>query len=414
MNATFKTSIIFLIAIAFSACSNPAGEQEQRETGTISISISGSVSGSVSGNAGGGAEASRAGWAFPPTEAMLVDILHDVVLTGPGDRQTFTGIKYGGAPIKATVIEGDWRVHIEASYEGKPYATGTDWVKVIAGQDNGVTVQMRKAFEDGDPDCNHIGGEWAISAPLSAGIGVETRACTECGYAMEIRHFTEIDNWPPGLDLSPIASGANVGTYRVSDSGAEGDVAIPGWVHADDGSVTQVTTVGGGWSSFNSAITILTIHEGVTTIGDQAFQNCGDLGIVAIPNSVTSIGGSAFKGTGISSVTIPDSVTDVGSAAFAECASLDSLTIGKGVPAFSHTVFQNCISLRSITIPANVTFIHFSVFEGTSLDSVTFEGAGTDINDDNSFPNGASLRTAYAAGGAGTYVFEDPAWEKRQ
>ena len=45
-------------------------------------------------------------WEWPPTEAngLLARLRHTVVLTGPGERQTFEGIEYGGAPIKATVI----------------------------------------------------------------------------------------------------------------------------------------------------------------------------------------------------------------------------------------------------------------------------------------------------------------------
>jgi len=49
----------------------------------------------------------------------------------------------------------------------------------------------------------------------------------------------------------------------------------------------------------------------------------------------------------------------------------------------------------------------------TNLISVTFERADTTIADDNCFPGGASLRTAYAAGGIGTYIRTGTVWAKQ-
>jgi len=57
------------------------------------------------------------------------------------------------------------------------------------------------------------------------------------------------------------------------------------------------------------------IPDGVTSIGDSAFEN-SSLSYVTIPDSVTSIGVSAFRNTLLTSVTIPDSVLTIGMAAF--------------------------------------------------------------------------------------------------
>ena len=65
------------------------------------------------------------------------------------------------------------------------------------------------------------------------------------------------------------------------------------------------------------------IPEGVTEIGERAFEGCKALASVAIPEGVTEIGERAFEGCkALASVTIPASVTEIGQEAFSGCTSL--------------------------------------------------------------------------------------------
>jgi hypothetical protein len=67
------------------------------------------------------------------------------------------------------------------------------------------------------------------------------------------------------------------------------------------------------------------IADRVTSIGVQAFDNCGLTSIV-IPDGVTSISDWAFGSCeNLTSVVIPDSVTSIGDAAFCYCDSLTSI-----------------------------------------------------------------------------------------
>ena len=75
--------------------------------------------------------------------------------------------------------------------------------------------------------------------------------------------------------------------------------------------------------------------------------------------------------------------------------------------------FYSITSLKRMTIPASVSTIETWAFGSSGLLSVTFEGGGTTIAGTNSFPGGASLQSAYTAGGAGTYTRDGSTWTKQ-
>ena len=99
-----------------------------------------------------------------------------------------------------------------------------------------------------------------------------------------------------------------------------------------------------------SNISSVTIPNGVTSIGDRAFENCSGLTSVTIGESVTSIGSSAFSGcSSLTLLTIPNSVTSIGSSAFYSCTSLISVTIPNSVTSIGSYAFDDCKNLVSFT-----------------------------------------------------------------
>ena len=137
------------------------------------------------------------------------------------------------------------------------------------------------------------------------------------------------------------------------------------------------------WCSYRDSITSIQISEGVTTIGNHAFDACWKLTSIMIPNSVTSIGNLAFYNcSGLTSVTIPNSVTTIGNEAFWGCDGLTSVTIGNSVTSIGYGAFRGCRSLTSVTIPNSVTSIGDEAFlwcEG--LTSVIIPNSVTNIGD---------------------------------
>ena len=107
------------------------------------------------------------------------------------------------------------------------------------------------------------------------------------------------------------------------------------------------------------------IPDGVTTIGEAAFECCDWLESVEIPESVTVIGDSAFfRCTSLESVEIPESVTTIGDSAFSGCMSLMSVEIPNSVVTIGDSAFYRCESLTSIEIPRGVTKIKYETFYG--------------------------------------------------
>ena len=87
----------------------------------------------------------------------------------------------------------------------------------------------------------------------------------------------------------------------------------------------------------------------VTGIGDEAFYYCTALTSVTIPEGVTTIGSCAFWAcTSLTEIIIPDSVTTIGAKAFSECYSMISVTIPEGVTTIGGWAFSGCTSLTDV------------------------------------------------------------------
>ena len=104
------------------------------------------------------------------------------------------------------------------------------------------------------------------------------------------------------------------------------------------------------WGSLRYEIKKVVIADGVTNIGNNAFDMCNNLTSVTIPNSVTSIGNNAFNACkSLTSVEIPNSVTSIGDHAFNSCSNLTSITIPNSVTSIESWAFLSCKALSSIT-----------------------------------------------------------------
>ena len=161
------------------------------------------------------------------------------------------------------------------------------------------------------------------------------------------------------------------------------------------------------WYEMRETIKSITIFNGVTTIGDRAFDGCKNATDISIADSITRIGTYAFCDcaslnevilpdkletindrafyfcTNLTDISIPHKVTYIGSYAFSDCTNLVNALIYGYVDAIEPYTFLNCESLICCTIPDSVTNIKKGAFENCkSMATITIPDSVTQIGND--------------------------------
>lgn len=117
------------------------------------------------------------------------------------------------------------------------------------------------------------------------------------------------------------------------------------------------------WYDSVSAVTRISVGEGVTSVGDLAFYGCGRATSVTLPTTVTAIGDRAFKNcASLTALRLPAGLTTIGEAAFESCEKLGSIRLPDSLTAIGSYAFYRCVGLTSVTIPAGVTDMGMVVF----------------------------------------------------
>ncbi|MCC8077723.1 MAG: leucine-rich repeat protein [Oscillospiraceae bacterium] len=158
---------------------------------------------------------------------------------------------------------------------------------------------------------------------------------------------------------------ASIGNYAFNQCRSLADVAIPN-------SVTSI----GSWTFYGcNSLTSVTIPDSITSIEVRAFASCTNLTEILVSTENTEYcdeNGVLFSkdktelicypaGKDASTFEIPDGVTKIGDAAFEDCYTLVNVTIPDSVTIFGAQAFSSC-GIKNITIPSSVVSIETQAF----------------------------------------------------
>ena len=118
----------------------------------------------------------------------------------------------------------------------------------------------------------------------------------------------------------------------------------------------------GEFSCMGSTADIITVPDGVLTVGDYAFLECLSVEKLCLPDSVTSIGEGAFWNSNFEAVTGGRYIL-VPKEAF-KYAQLQYISLPDTVTYIESFAFSTCDELKAVYIPASVTEIGENAFVG--------------------------------------------------
>ena len=101
---------------------------------------------------------------------------------------------------------------------------------------------------------------------------------------------------------------------------------------------------------------------------------------VVVPNGVTVIGNSAFEGCNALTITLPQGIKTIGKRAFANCSNLKELIVPNSVIMIGDEAFKDSKNLL-VTIPDNISFIGENIIKGTLTEVKNIEKEKQQIED---------------------------------
>ena len=263
-----------------------------------------------------------------------------------------------------------------------------------------------------------------------------------------------------GLSVTALAAGAfqnlqsltgvsipnsvtNIGAFAFQGCDGLTNVTVPAqvntigiWAFSNCRSLTNlIVTPGNAW--YSSVNGVLFNHAQTALIQYPA----GKTGSYTVPNGVTSIGNQAFDGsTHLTSVAIPATVTNISDQVFQYCINLTNITVASGNPVYnsvngvlfanqqttlvawpaglggSYTVpngvtnildyaFSYCFYLTTVTLPASLTSLEWNAFfDDGAVSAFYFEGNAPFTDGANPFV-GAGATVYYLPGTTGWSEF---------
>jgi len=124
------------------------------------------------------------------------------------------------------------------------------------------------------------------------------------------------------------------------------------------------TTITNASCPFSKCLSLekVEIAEGATAVphGSMNLDTYGDTSYGCFENC-----------TALKEVILPEGIVQIGSYAFYRCSSLEDIKLPSTLKTIGEKAFADCSSMKNIDMPEGVETLHFGVFSGTAIESVT-------------------------------------------
>ena len=109
------------------------------------------------------------------------------------------------------------------------------------------------------------------------------------------------------------------------------------------------------------------LPQGITSIGESAFNRSDIEDEITFPNTLETIGNSAFSGSKVKTAYMHNNITSVGYRAFEDCYFLEYASWSSAASSIPDNCFNACCNLRTFDIPEGVTDIRDGAFRSALL-----------------------------------------------
>lgn len=186
-------------------------------------------------------------------------------------------------------------------------------------------------------------------------------------------------------EVTDVIAAGVCGTNLAWELNNDGVLTISGFGDMDDYPFVSekladsYTVSSAPWGNYTIAIRSLVVENGVTSIGDYAFQHCQSLSSLSIPKSLVNYGEGAFYNCdSIQSFDIPYGIRTVPEKMFFDCNGLQRLSIPSTVTTIEESAFSYA-AIQSVSLPDSLTTIEAHAFGGTHLTSVKIPNSVTSL-----------------------------------
>lgn len=225
------------------------------------------------------------------------------------------------------------------------------------------------------------GSALTITITAPAGGAVEEYARAN-GYTFVALGGTPEPDPEPQNPSGAFASGA---TWEFNPETGLLTISGKGAMDNYDGSADKAGPDEAPWYEYRESITSVIIENGITTIGQRAF-NSTKIAAIVIPDSVGSIGESAFRNCkDLASLTIGSGVASIGTYCFNGCTALTSVTIPGNVKSLANYAFNNCTALATIVLEEGVETTSNGTFLGCPITEIVFPKSMLSIGRNDSY-----------------------------